>query len=158
MYCPLDLAEAPVSDLEAYADTTTGDLPVCAVAVKYNGGLVAHGTKKIEGVVPNSCISEMKGSTRVSEIIELAREALIVFGRAQDEPTLLGTDNSANLSIAMGTAVPARSKPDLIKWAPLKDRIARKLVGMSKIDTAVMPVDFMTKWCKVEKVQEQLAS
>ena len=28
-----------------------------------NGGLVAHGTKKIEGVVPNSCISEMKGST-----------------------------------------------------------------------------------------------
>ena len=48
-------------------------------------------------------------------------------------------------------------KPDLIKWASLKDRIARKLVGMAKVDTSVMPVDFMTKWLKIEKMVEQLA-
>ena len=28
---------------------------------------------------------------------------------------------------------------------------------MSKVDTAVMPVDFMTKWLKHEKMTEQLA-
>ena len=39
----------------------------------------------------------------------------------------------------------------------LKDRIRRKLLFMTKIPTAVMPVDFMTKWIKREKMQEQLA-
>ena len=65
------------------------------------------------------------------------------------------TVRSAALRTAAAT--PARVKPDLIKWASLKDRIARKLVGMAKVDTSVMPVDFMTKWLKCEKMTEQLA-
>ena len=108
-------------------------------------------------MIPNSCLSECKGSTFASEFVEVARNALDVMGRPQPDPTLLGTDNSANLAIAMGTASPARSKPDLIKWASLKDRIKRKLTTMTKIPTAVMPVDFMTKWMRKEKVEEQVA-
>ncbi len=57
----------------------------------------------------------------------------------------------------MGTASPARAKPDLLKWACLKDRIKRQLVTMTKIDTDVMPVDFMTKWLKKEKVDAMIA-
>ena len=157
MYCDLDIEKGAPAELEAMADSTNGLTPICAVAICYNGGLVAHAVKKLEGVIPNSCIAEMKGSTRASEHVEVARNVLTVFGRPQPEPTVLGTDNSANLSIAMGTATPARVKPDLIKWASLKDRIRRKLVFMTKVATAVMPVDFMTKWIKRERMREQLA-
>ena len=78
------------------------------------------------------------------------------MGRPQTEPAVLGTDNSANLSIAMGTATPANSKPDLIKWATLKDRIYRDVITMTKVDTDKMPVDFMTKPIKHDKMIEQL--
>ena len=108
-------------------------------------------------MIPNSCVSEAKGSTRVSELIEVARNALITMGRPQSEPSVVGTDNSANLSIAMGTASPQRAKPDLPMWASLKDRIARKLVHMTKVGTDAMPVDFMTKWLKGSTMEMQLA-
>lgn len=150
MYCDLKLEDGSPSELEAMADTTTGALPVYALAIMYNGGAVTHAVKKLDGVIPNSCISEAKGSTRASELVEVARNALITFGRPQSEPSVLGTDNSANLSIAMGTATPQRAKPDLPTWASLKDRIRRKLVHMTKVGTDAMPVDFMTKGTVME--------
>ena len=70
---------------------------------------------------------------------------------------MLGTDNSANLSIAMGSATPARVKPDLLVWASLRDRIKRKICALAKVATAVMPVDFMSKWLKKERMEEQIA-
>ena len=157
LYCPLVLADGAPLQLESMADATTGEAPVYALAVSYNGGVIAHAVKKIEGVVPNSCLAECRGSTRASEAIEIAREALIVFGRPPTGPSIIGTDNSANLAITLGTATPARAKPDLIKWASLKDRIRRQVATMTKVDTAVMPVDFMTKWLKSSKMEEQLA-
>ena len=120
-------------------------------------GVIAHAVKKIDGLVPNSCLSECKGSTRVSETLLLARDALAALGRPQHEPSVIGTDNSANLAIAMGTATPARAKHDLMKWASLKERIRAKYIWLTKVATAVMPVDFMTKWLKKEKMEAQLA-
>jgi hypothetical protein len=157
LYSPLAIQEGAPVTLESMADATTGESPVYALAVTYNGGIIAHAVKKIDGVVPNSCLAECRGSTRASEALEIAREALVMFGRPQHAPSVIGTDNSANLAIALGTATPARAKPDLIKWASLKDRIHRKVVTMTKIDTNVMPVDFMTKWLKSSKMEEQLA-
>ena len=157
LYCDVKPAEGAPLELEAMADTTTGARPIYAYAVTYNGGVVAHGVKKIAGLVPSSCLSECKGSTYASEWIEVARNALKVFGRPPQTPSVVGTDNAANLAIAMRSATPARSKPDLAKWASLHDRIDRKLMTMSKVDTTVMPVDFMTKWLKRERMLEQLA-
>ena len=79
------------------------------------------------------------------------------MGRPQAVPTLIGTDNSANLALAMGTATPQRAKHDLIKWASLKDRIKRKIATMTKVPTDAMPVDFITKWLQKEKAEKQLA-
>ena len=39
----------------------------------------------------------------------------------------------------------------------VSDKSNGKLVGMAKVDTSVMPVDFLTKWLKAEKVEQQLA-
>ena len=54
MYCELQLGDGAPPELEAMADTTTGACPVYALAVTYNGGLVAHAVKKLEGVIPNN--------------------------------------------------------------------------------------------------------
>ena len=155
MYINLDLAAGAPIEAEAMADTTTSARAVYAYLVTHNGGALAHGTKKIDGVLPNSCFSEMKGSTKCSELAEIASNTLRIMGHPQDE-IIIGTDNSANLSLALGTATPSRSKPDLINWAPLRDRIKRKVISMAKVDTASMPVDFMTKWIKYDKMQQQL--
>ena len=100
LYCNLVLEDGAPVELEAMADTTTGACPVYALGITYNGAVVAHAVKKLAGVIPSSCLSECKGSTYASEFIEVARNALDVFGRPQHEPSLVGTDNSANLSIA----------------------------------------------------------
>ena len=155
MYINLELEDGAPVEAEAMADTTTSERAVYAYAITHNGGLLAHGTKKIDGIVPSSCFSEMRGSTKCSELAELASNTLRIMGHVQNE-SVLGTDNSANLSLALGTATPSRSKPDLINWAPLRDRIKRKVISMVKIDTAKMPVDFMTKWIKYDKMIEQL--
>ena len=70
-----------------------------------------------------------------SEIAELASNTLRIMGHVKKE-IVLGTDNSANLALALGTAAPSRSKPDLIHWAPLRDRIRRKVIAMVKVATA----------------------
>ena len=155
MYMNLDLAAGAPIEAEAMADTTTSARAVYAYVVTHNGGAIAHGTKKIDGVLPNSCFPEMKGSTKCSELVEVASNTLRIMGHPQDE-IVIGTDNSANLSLALGTATPSHSKPDLINWAPLRDRIKRKVISMAKVDTASMPVDFMTKWIKHDKMQQQL--
>ena len=62
-----------------------------------------------------------------------------------------------NVTIANGTAIPSRTKADLLKWAQLRDRIKRDVVKMGKVCTDKMPVDFMTKWLKWSKVDEMVA-
>ena len=57
----------------------------------------------------------------------------------------------------MGTANPQRVKPSLVHWASLKDRVRRQIVLLAKVLTDSMPVDFMTKWMKAEKVKAQIA-
>ena len=155
MYINLDLEAGAPIEAEAMADTTTSARAVYAYVITHNGGAIAHGTKKVDGVLTSSCFSEMKGSTKCSELVEVASNALRIMGHAQED-IIVGTDNSANLSLALGTAMPSRSKPELINWAPLRDRIKRKVISMTKVDTASMPVDFMTKWIKYDKMQQQL--
>ena len=93
-------------------------------------------------------------TTRASEMAELACNYLVANGAHQSEPVLIGTDNSANLSIAMDTATPSRIKPHLKKWTALKARIRRGIVTVAKVCTTQMPVDFMTKWLSKKKVEE----
>jgi hypothetical protein len=158
LFCDVKLSEGAPVELECMADAAKGEVPVYAYAVTCNGGVIAHGTKKIAGLVPNTCLLEAKGSTYASEYVELGRNAMVVFGSPCKAPTLLGTDNSSHLSIALGTAsTPARAKPDLLAWASIKDRIYRKVLAMGKVATDVMSVDFMTKWIKHDKMEEQLA-
>ena len=79
------------------------------------------------------------------------------MGKAVQDPTLIGTDNSANLSIAMETATPSRIKLHLGRWAALKERVRRGVCTLGKIGTHVMPVDFLTKWLCKAKLEDAVA-
>ena len=57
------------------------------------------------------------------------------MGKHQNEPVLIGTDNSANLALAMNAATPSRIKPHLRRWLALKARVQAGMVIVSKIDT-----------------------
>ena len=48
MHCDLALAAGAPPDLEAMADSTVGQTPICALGITYNGGVVAHAVKKLD--------------------------------------------------------------------------------------------------------------
>ena len=63
-----------------------------------------HRTKKISTVIDaptidSSCLAEGVGSTRASDLVELALNYLRAMGKHQNESVLIGTDNSANLAL-----------------------------------------------------------
>ena len=71
-------------------------------------------------------------------------------GHPQLGPIVIGTDNSANLTLSLGTATPGKAKHALKRWATIRARVRQGIVTIAKVDakvdTASMPVDFMTKW------------
>ena len=156
-FCPIDLNDPAPKELEIMADASTATPPIYAYAHTYNGAVLCHGVRRIHDVCVSSCHAEMRGSKEAADLGEVARNALTTMGRPMDGPTVLGTDNSAHLDITMGTANPQRVKPSLVHWASLKDRVRRQIVLLAKVLTDSMPVDFMTKWMKAEKVKAQIA-
>jgi hypothetical protein len=59
---------------------------------------------------------------------------------------MIGTDNSANLTLGLGTATPGKAKYAMRRWAHIRGQVRQGNVTLAKVDTASMPVDFMTKW------------
>ena len=58
---------------------------------------ILHQTKKISLIVDSSMESEAIASSKAGEVVAYVREVLRAFGVPLDEPTLIGTDNLANL-------------------------------------------------------------
>ena len=59
---------------------------------------------------------------------------------------MIGTDNSANLTLGLGTATPGKAKYAIRRWAHIRAQVRLGNITLAKVDTASMPVDFMTKW------------
>ena len=59
---------------------------------------------------------------------------------------MIGTDNSANLTLGLGTATPGKAKYAMRRWAHIRAQVRQGNIILAKVDTASMPVDFMTKW------------
>jgi hypothetical protein len=59
---------------------------------------------------------------------------------------MIGTDNSANLTLGLGTATPGKAKYAMRRWAHIRGQVRQGNITLAKVDTASMPVDFMTKW------------
>jgi hypothetical protein len=149
----IDMNEPAPAVLEGHADATWGDRNVYGLILTYGGAAVLHQTKKISLVVECSMHTEAIASGRAAEIIFYGREIIRAFGRPATEPTLLGTDNLANLRIGSGVGCPTRCKHFLRRYFTLKQRVAAGEIVMRHVPDTQMPADFLTKWIPKAKLE-----
>ena len=152
----VDLDGKAPSDLEAHADATWGDRNVYGLLLTYNGGVIYHVTKKIALIVDSSMETEVIASAKAGEQVSVAREILRAFGTPCERPTLIGTDNLANMKVATGVGCPSRSRHFLRRYAVLKRRISEGEVTLMHVPDAEMPADVLTKWIPMSKVNQSV--
>ena len=122
----------------------------------YNGGVIYHVTKKIALIVDSSMETEVIASAKAGEQVSVAREILRAFGTPCERPTLIGTDNLANMKVATGVGCPSRSRHFLRRYAVLKRRISEGEVTLMHVPDAEMPADVLTKWIPMSKVNQSV--
>lgn len=142
--------------LEASADATWGDRNIYGMLLTKAGGAVAHMTKKIGIVATSSMENEGIASGKAAELVEHARNIEHALGETPKKPTVILTDNSANLSVACKTASASRSKHFIRRYLALQRRVAEGAVVMVKIDDENMPADFLTKWVALKKLRKSV--
>ena len=71
---------------------------------------------------------------------------------ADEGPTFIGTDNTANQRVASGAAVPARSKHFLRRYHVLLERVRSREITIGHVPDRSMPADFLTKWIGASKL------
>jgi len=130
----IDMNEPAPAELEGHADATWGDRNVYGLILTYEGAAVLHQTKKISLVVQCSMHTEAIASGKAPEVIYYAREIERAFGKPPAGPTLLGTDNMANLRVGSGVGAPTRSKHFLRRYHTLKQRVVAGEVRLRHAD------------------------
>ena len=90
-------------------------------------------------------------------MVTYAREILRALGVLPEQPTLILTDNQANLLVAANAASAQRSRHFLRRYFALRQRIAAGECRVVKIDDANMPADFLTKWLSGPKFRTSVA-
>ena len=151
LYANLDLEATAPEDAEIHADANVDGRSVYAMILTHNGGAVAHAVKKISTVVEiidelGSVGNESVATERAAQLGVYATEILRAYGHPPTSPIIIGTDNSANLTLGLGTATPGKAKHALRRWAHIRAQVRQGTITLAKVDTASMPVDFMTKW------------
>jgi hypothetical protein len=111
-------------------------------------GGIEHGT---------STENEFVASLRASEDVEAARATMVDLGRPPTRPTFLGTDNKANLTIAMETGTPSRLKHALRRYQVLQSRVRDGIITMGHVPDADNPADFLTKFVSAKKLEKSVA-
>lgn len=152
----IDISEPAPSNLVAHADSTWGDRNVYGLVLTYAGGAVLHQTKKISLIVDSSMEAEAVASGRAAEHVAYAREVLRALGTPIDGPTLVGTDNLANMRVGSLAGCPSRSRHFLRRYHVLLQRVAAGEVILRHVPSAQMAADFLTKWLPKPKVDASI--
>ena len=132
------------------------DHNVYGLVLTYHGAAVYHTTKKLGLIVDSSMESEAIASCKAAEMVAYAREVLRALGDVCTEPTLIGTDNLANHSTAMGLGCPSRSKHFLRRYFVLKQRIKAEECTLVHVPGDDMPADALTKWVTKDKYNRSM--
>ena len=107
-------------------------------------------------LLDSSMEAEAIGSSKAGEVVAYAREVLRALGVPAQEPTVIMTDNQANLQVATDSASASRSRHFLRRYYALQQRLARGEAVLVKIDDDNMPADFLTKWLPSPKVRRSV--
>ena len=152
----IDLSEPAGGRLEASGDFSWGgpdvDRNLYGIMLTYNRAAVHVQTKKVGLIIDSTHEGEAVATSKASEPVVQAREALRALGEPDDKPTLIVSDNKANVLVANDAASASRSKHFLRRYHTLQQRIACGDVIVAKLDDANMPSDFLTKWIPAKKL------
>ena len=151
------LDEPAPSALEASANATWGDRNVVSLLITRGNGTVAHSTKKLNLMLDSSMEAEAIGSSKAGEVTTYAREIERAMRVYDERPTVIMTDNKANLLVANDSASATRSRHFLRRYWALQQCIARGACKLVKADDAWMPADFLTKWLPSAKLAKSIA-
>ena len=113
-------------------------------------------TKLINLIVDSSAETEAIATAKAGELIETARNVLTAMGHAPVSATFLGTDNSANASLASGRANPSRLRHAARRYTAFLQRVSRGAVEVGHVRDEENPSDFLTKFLKKDKVRRSL--
>ena len=105
------MAEGAPVQLEAFGDATWGLHDIYGVLLTRNGGTVFHQVKRIAFPIACSCSQHAEAipTAKASELVVCAREIERALGVPPTKPTLIGTDNKANLLVAQPQDAPMRA-------------------------------------------------
>jgi len=136
----IDVSEPAGLDLEAHADASWGDRNLYSIVLLYGGGAFLHQCKKVGLLIDYTMEVEAVATGKVAEVVAYAREVGRAISAPCHGPTLIGTDNLANLSVRSGKGT--RSKHFLRRYHVLMQRVAAGDVALRHVGDTQMAVDF----------------
>ena len=86
-----------------------------------------------------------------------ARNVARALGDPQASPTLLGSDNLANVQVAMRQGAANRSKHMLRRYYTLMKRIHGGEINVVHVKDEHNPADFLTKWLPKAKLAQSIS-
>ena len=123
-----------------------------------NYGAIVCETKKM-GPVNSS--AEGEGTTSTSKCAELVmfpvQEAARAMGIALGGPTIIRSDNAANVRVANDPNAAVRLKHALRRYATLQGHAAAGEVKIVHVPDKFNAADFLTKWVSAKKLKESVA-
>ena len=145
------------ADLAAAADATwNGDLDLYGIVLTCFGAAVYHCTKKVGLIVDSSHECEAIATAKAGEHVSYARVVLLALGAPPAGPTVILSDNKANVLVANNAMSASRSRHFLRRYHTLQRRMAEGECRVVKIADDLMPADFLTKWVARDKLKRSV--
>ena len=129
----MDMKQGARRELEVFGDATWGLHDVYGLMLTYHGAAVFHQTKRIAIACSCSQHAEAIPSQKGSEIAVHGREIERALGAPPSMPTFLGTDNKANLLVAIDAGSAVRSKHFLRTYYTLRQHTTRREIELGHI-------------------------
>tara|TARA_B110000027_G_scaffold130760_1_gene154029 strand:+ start:156 stop:2876 length:2721 start_codon:yes stop_codon:yes gene_type:complete len=134
-----------------------GEKDVYGLGLTHNGATVHAELKSIGVALGDSTQAEGVGTLKLSDRVMHGRATLEALGRAQNEPTMILSDNESNLRIASGAPSAARLRHALRRWAIVTQRCNSQDVRLGHLRDEWNWTDFFTKWVPMAKVEAAIA-
>ena len=151
MYADIKIEDGAPTELAATADSTFGTYDLTAYALTYAGAQVETNTKRVGVESESSQHTEAIASVRASNRIMYARTVLCALGVPCEGPTVLLTDNKANMLVGNDAGSSVRSRHYLRMYRLLQQRIGSRDIALKFVCDAENPSDVLTKWVDTNK-------
>ena len=142
--------------IHAVADCSWGDRNLYGCIIMMNYGAIVCETKKM-GPVNSSAEGEGITTSKCAELVIPVQEAARAMGIALGGPTIIRSDNAANVRVANDPNAAVRLKHALRRYATLQGHVAAGEVKIVHVPDKFNAADFLTKWVSAKKVKESVA-